>query len=142
MREPWVSSLFKIYVYCLGDELKKHIQKGGRICDGYEYDQNKLQCSGSFFEGKFFLPRFTGIFFLARFTGNSIFTIYQLLTNFNEYYPGIPSDGDIKETNKEYKDWKTYALGGLGESKANNILFKAMKPADHVAMKSGQQSNY
>ena len=68
--------------------------------------------------------------------------IYQLLANFNEYYPGIPSDGDIKETNKEYKDWKTYALGGLGESKANNILFKAMKPADHVAMKSGQQSNY
>ena len=78
-------------------------------------------------------------FFLARFTGNSIFTIYQLLTNFNEYYPGIPSEGDIKETNE---GWKTNALGGLAESKANNILFKAMKPADHVAMKSGQQSNY
>ena len=77
-------------------------------------------------------------FFLARFTGNSIFTIYQLLTNFNEYYPGIPSEGDIKETNE---GWKTNALGGLAESKANNILFKAMKPADHVAMKSGQQSN-
>ena len=129
MREPWVNSLFKIYVYCLGDELKKHIQRGGRICDGYEYDRNKLLLK----EGKFLL---------ARFTGNSIFTIFNLLANFNEYYPGIPSDGDIKETNKEYKDWKTYALGGLGESKANNILFKAMKPADHVAMKSGQQSNY
>ena len=132
MREPWVNSLFKIYVYCLGDVLKKHfilIQKDGRICDAYEYDRNKLQSK----EGKFLL---------ARFTGNSIFTIYKLLANFNEYYPGIPSDGDIKETNKEYKVWKTYALGGLGESKANNILFKAMKPADHVAMKSGQQSNY
>ena len=65
--------------------------------------------------------------------------IYQLLANFNEYYPGIPSEGDNKETNE---GWKTNALGGLAESKANNILFKAMKPADHVAMKSGQQSNY
>ena len=79
-----------------------------------------------------------GKFLLARFTGNSIFTIYKLLANFNEYYPGIPSEGDNKETNE---GWKTNALGGLGESKANNILFKAMKPADHVAMKSGQQSN-
>ena len=104
---------------------KNTYKKGGRICDAYEYDRNKLQLK----EGKFLL---------ARFTGNSIFTIYQLLTNFNEYYPGIPSEGDIKETNE---GWKTNALGGLAESKANNILFKAMKPADHVAMKSGQQSN-
>ena len=132
MREPWVNSLFKIYVYCLGDELKKHfilIQKGGRICDAYEYDQNKLLLK----EGKFLL---------ARFTGNSIFTIYKLLANFNEYYPGIPSEafteGDIKETNE---GWKTNARGLFGENTANNILFQAMKPADHVAMKSGQQSN-
>ena len=131
MREPWVNSLFKIYVYCLGDELKKHfilIQKGGRICDAYEYDRNKLQCNNAIIEGKFLL---------ARFTGNSIFTIYQLLTNFNEYYPGIPSEGDIKETNE---GWKRNAWGLFGENTANNILFKAMKPADHVAMKSGQQS--
>ena len=77
-------------------------------------------------------------FFLARFTGNSIFTIYQLLTNFNEYYPGIPSEGDIKEINE---GWKRNAWGSFGENTANNILFQAMKPADHVAMKSGQQSN-
>ena len=66
MREPWVNSLFKIYVYCLGDELKKHIQEGGRICDPYEYDRKKLQSK----EGKFLL---------ARFTRNSIFTIISYL---------------------------------------------------------------
>ena len=63
----------------------------------------------------------------------------QLLANFDEYYPGIPSEGDIKETNE---GWKRNAWGLFGENTANNILFQAMKPADHVAMKSGQQSNY
>ena len=57
----------------------------------------------------------------------------------NINYPGIPSEGDNKETNE---GWKTNAWGLYAENTANNILFKVMKPADHVAMKSGQQSNH
>ena len=65
------------------------------------------------------------------------FSYSPILMNIN--YPGIPSEGDNKETNE---GWKTNAWGLYAENTANNILFKVMKPADHVAMKSGQQSNY